>query len=71
MRFDIKQDEMGMDEKLTKLLNLTSIPAILVIFYFELQSIEVQISQTKELTKSVIELKDAVQQHCHRMFPKE
>jgi hypothetical protein len=58
----------NMDEKLTKLLNITSIPAILMIFYFELQSIEVQISQTKELTKSVIELKDALQTHCHRML---
>ena len=54
-----------MDEKLIKLLNLTSIPAILVIFYMELQSIEQHITQTRELTKSVISLKEALQTHCH------
>ena len=57
-----------MDEKVLKLLNVTSIPAVLVIFYMELQSIEHQIQQTEELTRNVIELRESIQTHCHSII---
>ena len=57
-----------MDEKVLKLLNVTSIPAVLIIFYMELQSIENQVQQTEELTRAVTELRESLQMHCHSII---
>lgn len=54
-----------MEEKLTKLVSITSIPAIIIIFYLQLQSIQQQIQNTEELAKSVEELQKSITAHCH------
>lgn len=54
-----------MDEKLAKLVSLTSVPAIIIIFYLQLQSIQQQILNTEELAKSVVELQKSITAHCH------
>lgn len=53
-----------MDEKLTKFLNITSIPAIFVVFYLELKTIDEHINQIEHLKNSIIELKETLE-ICH------
>lgn len=49
-----------MEEKLQKLLNLTSIPAILVVFYLELKTIDVHIEQIDKLRDTIAELEETI-----------
>ena len=56
-----------MEEQLRKLFSIVSIPAILIIFYMELESISEQVRQTNELTHAILELREAIENHCaHR-----
>ena len=56
-----------MEEQLRKLLSFVSIPAILIIFYMELESISEQVRQTNELIHAISELREAIENHCeHR-----
>ncbi len=49
-----------MDEKLAKFLNLTSIPAIMIVFYLELKTIDSHIEQIEKLKDSIVELKQTI-----------
>ena len=55
-----------MEEQLRKLLSFVSIPAILIIFYMELESISEGVRQTRELAHAILELREAIENHCGR-----
>ena len=49
-----------MDEKLLKFLNITSIPAIFVVFYMELKAIDRHIEQIENLRNSFDQLEETI-----------